>query len=98
MTTMTYHSDITGLVVIDPYNDFISPGGKVWDPLSSDTTSRWSKMRQQTTSTPTCTPLWRSTFRTRPPLLSRRMKSSPLFEVSKKQEQVRKAAITVLNP
>ena len=26
-----YHS--TGLVVIDPYNDFISEGGKVWDRL-----------------------------------------------------------------
>jgi nicotinamidase-related amidase len=23
----------TGLLVIDPYNDFISPGGKVWDRL-----------------------------------------------------------------
>ncbi len=25
--------DITGLLVIDPYNDFISEGGKVWDRL-----------------------------------------------------------------
>jgi ureidoacrylate peracid hydrolase len=24
----TYEKDITGLVVIDPYNDFISVGGK----------------------------------------------------------------------
>jgi hypothetical protein len=24
---------MTGLVVIDPYNDFISEGGKVWDRL-----------------------------------------------------------------
>lgn len=30
---MTYSKDITGLVVIDPYNDFISAGGKVWDRL-----------------------------------------------------------------
>jgi ureidoacrylate peracid hydrolase len=30
---MTYHKDITGLLVIDPYNDFISEGGKVWDRL-----------------------------------------------------------------
>ena len=30
---MTYDKDITGLVVIDPYNDFISEGGKVWDRL-----------------------------------------------------------------
>ncbi|GFG62629.1 isochorismatase [Mycobacterium kubicae] len=30
---MAYHKDLTGLVVIDPYNDFISEGGKVWDRL-----------------------------------------------------------------
>ena len=30
---MTYEKDLTGLVVIDPYNDFISEGGKVWDRL-----------------------------------------------------------------
>lgn len=30
---MTYNKDLTGLVVIDPYNDFISEGGKVWDRL-----------------------------------------------------------------
>lgn len=28
-----YRRTITGLVVIDPYNDFISEGGKVWDRL-----------------------------------------------------------------
>jgi ureidoacrylate peracid hydrolase len=28
-----YDKDRTGLVVIDPYNDFISEGGKVWDRL-----------------------------------------------------------------
>jgi ureidoacrylate peracid hydrolase len=28
-----YRRSITGLVVIDPYNDFISEGGKVWDRL-----------------------------------------------------------------
>jgi ureidoacrylate peracid hydrolase len=28
-----YRKSITGLVVIDPYNDFISEGGKVWDRL-----------------------------------------------------------------
>jgi nicotinamidase-related amidase len=33
MTAVTYSKDTTGLVVIDPYNDFISPGGKVWDRL-----------------------------------------------------------------
>jgi ureidoacrylate peracid hydrolase len=30
---MTFDKDISGLVVIDPYNDFISEGGKVWDRL-----------------------------------------------------------------
>lgn len=30
---MTYDKSLTGLVVIDPYNDFISEGGKLWDRL-----------------------------------------------------------------
>jgi ureidoacrylate peracid hydrolase len=30
---MTYSNELTGLVVIDPYNDFISEGGKVWERL-----------------------------------------------------------------
>jgi ureidoacrylate peracid hydrolase len=33
MAKLTYEKEITGLVVIDPYNDFISEGGKVWDRL-----------------------------------------------------------------
>ena len=32
MPDVTYENDITGLL-IDPYNDFISEGGKVWDRL-----------------------------------------------------------------
>jgi nicotinamidase-related amidase len=32
---VTYEKDITGLLVIDPYNDFISEGGKVWDRLKT---------------------------------------------------------------
>ena len=35
MTDMTYDNDVTGLVVIDPNNDFISEGGKVWDRLNA---------------------------------------------------------------
>jgi nicotinamidase-related amidase len=31
----TYEKDITALLVIDPYNDFISEGGKVWDRLKA---------------------------------------------------------------
>jgi nicotinamidase-related amidase len=33
MGGMPFDKDLTGLVVIDPYNDFISEGGKVWDRL-----------------------------------------------------------------
>jgi nicotinamidase-related amidase len=33
MSTITYEKEITALIVIDPYNDFISEGGKVWDRL-----------------------------------------------------------------
>jgi hypothetical protein len=33
MTRHTYDKEITGLVVIDPYNDFISEGGKIWDRI-----------------------------------------------------------------
>src|SRR6516225_7629550 len=33
MINVAYDKAITGLVVIDPYNDFISEGGKVWDRI-----------------------------------------------------------------
>jgi ureidoacrylate peracid hydrolase len=33
MSNVTYEKEITALLVIDPYNDFISEGGKVWDRL-----------------------------------------------------------------
>jgi ureidoacrylate peracid hydrolase len=32
---LTYEKEITALLVIDPYNDFISEGGKIWDRLKS---------------------------------------------------------------
>jgi ureidoacrylate peracid hydrolase len=35
MTNLKFNKEITGLLVIDPYNDFISEGGKVWDRLKS---------------------------------------------------------------
>ncbi len=35
MSELTYEKDITALLVIDPYNDFISEGGKVWDRLKT---------------------------------------------------------------
>ena len=31
MDTVTYDNALTALLVIDPYNDFISEGGKLWD-------------------------------------------------------------------
>ena len=30
---MSVNKDVTALVVIDPYNDFISEGGKIWDRI-----------------------------------------------------------------
>ena len=33
MASLNYESESTALLVIDPYNDFISDGGKVWDRL-----------------------------------------------------------------
>jgi nicotinamidase-related amidase len=33
MANVTYDKAVTALLVIDPYNDFISEGGKIWDRL-----------------------------------------------------------------
>jgi len=35
MPTLTYDKQLVALLVIDPYNDFISEGGKVWDRLKA---------------------------------------------------------------
>src|SRR5580692_9243436 len=35
MSEATYEKEITALIVIDPYNDFLSERGKVWDRLKS---------------------------------------------------------------
>src|SRR5262245_29151541 len=35
MASIAYDRSRTGLLVIDPYNDFISAGGKVWDRIKS---------------------------------------------------------------
>ena len=32
-TKLTYNQEITALLMIDPYNDFISEGGKIWDRI-----------------------------------------------------------------
>jgi len=31
MTNLKFDKEITALLVVDPYNDFISEGGKIWD-------------------------------------------------------------------
>jgi ureidoacrylate peracid hydrolase len=33
MTSRTHDKEMTALLVIDPYNDFISEGGKIWDRI-----------------------------------------------------------------
>src|SRR5262245_39273590 len=35
MGEVTYNKQLTALLVIDPYNDFISDGGKLWDRLKA---------------------------------------------------------------
>ncbi len=35
MPSLEFEKGITALIVIDPYNDFISEGGKVWDRLNA---------------------------------------------------------------
>jgi ureidoacrylate peracid hydrolase len=35
MAKVTYNKQLTALLVIDPYNDFISEGGKIWDRLKA---------------------------------------------------------------
>jgi nicotinamidase-related amidase len=35
MAQVTYEKQLTALLVIDPYNDFISEGGKVWNRLKA---------------------------------------------------------------
>jgi nicotinamidase-related amidase len=35
MTNLQFDKAITALLVIDPYNDFISEGGKIWDRIKS---------------------------------------------------------------
>jgi nicotinamidase-related amidase len=33
MAKLTYNKSLAALLVVDPYNDFISEGGKIWDRL-----------------------------------------------------------------
>src|SRR5262244_430822 len=33
MATLAFEKEITALLLVDPYNDFISEGGKIWDRI-----------------------------------------------------------------
>jgi hypothetical protein len=35
MAAITYDVETTGLLIVDPYNDFISEGGKFWDQVKT---------------------------------------------------------------
>ncbi len=35
MTVLTLDKEVTGLLVVDPYNDFISEGGKIWGRIQA---------------------------------------------------------------
>ena len=35
MADLKFDKEITALLVIDPYNDFISEGGKIWDRIKN---------------------------------------------------------------
>ena len=35
MTNLKFDKETTALLVIDPYNDFISEGGKIWDRIKA---------------------------------------------------------------
>ena len=35
MESLTFDRGITGLLVVDPYNDFISEGGKIWPRIKA---------------------------------------------------------------
>ena len=34
MSNDRYRADSTAVLMVDPYNDFISAGGKIWDRIS----------------------------------------------------------------
>ena len=35
MATVTYDTQLAALLVVDPYNDFISEGGKIWPRIKA---------------------------------------------------------------
>ena len=47
MATVTYEKDITALLVIDPYNDFMSEGGKLYNAIreTADASGMFDNLR-----------------------------------------------------
>jgi hypothetical protein len=45
MAKVTYEKEITALLVVDPYNDFISEGGKLRDRLKGVLPKRTTALR-----------------------------------------------------
>jgi len=41
MTTPTYDTKTTAVLLVDPYNDFLSEGGKLW-PRAKPLPKRWN--------------------------------------------------------
>lgn len=48
MTTLTYPRETTALLLVDPYNDFLSPGGKLYEPAKAviEATATVAHMRE----------------------------------------------------
>ena len=46
MSTPTYDKSISALLVVDPYNDLISEGGKIWPRIKA--------VAEANTAFPTC--------------------------------------------
>ena len=47
MADLKFDKESTALLVIDPYNDFISEGGKVWDRLKGVAEANNGKRRHR---------------------------------------------------
>jgi ureidoacrylate peracid hydrolase len=45
MAKVTYDKQLTALLVIDPYKDFISDGGKLWDRVRGVGETKWDALQ-----------------------------------------------------
>ena len=73
-----YEKEITGLLLIDPYNDFTSEGGKVWDRLKG--------VAERTSVFLTCCKFWKpreggypSLLYATPPISPRRLRDVEVY-------------------